>query len=276
MCAMNPLKLIPLLVGALLLRGLAWGGEIHEAAELGNLDKVKACLEKDPALINTTDAKGRSVLARAILSGKKEVVEFVLGKGATEDLYAATLLGHTNRVAALLKEDPKLINAKDKAGKAPLHWAALYGQKAVVELLAAEKADLNALDGDGFTPLHWAVMFNKSDIVEVLVKNKADTSIKVAKFGWTPLRLAVIHGHTATAQILIKGGVDPNLKEEENIPLIHQAVIVGKKDMIELLLANKCDVNQKDADGDTPLFEAIEQNNQEIIAFLRQHGAKEK
>ena len=58
------------------------GAEIHEAAELGNLEKVKACLSRDPKEINLVDAKGRTVLARAALSGKRELVELLLEKGA--------------------------------------------------------------------------------------------------------------------------------------------------------------------------------------------------
>jgi len=256
--------------------GAIRGEEIHDAAESGDLGRVKACLAKNPELINAVDAKGRTVLARAGLSAKKEVVEFLLANGAPEDVFAAAMTGHTNKVAVLLKQDPNQANAQDTGGKTALHWAALYGQKHVVELLLAAKADVNALDGDGFTPLHWAVMFNKSDVAKVLVTNKADTTIKVEKFGWTPLRLAVIHGHLATAEALLKGGADPNLKDADNIPLLHQAVIIGKKEMVELLLANKCDINKKDAEGETPLGEAVEQGNKEMIEFLRQRGAKEK
>ena len=132
------------------------------------------------------------------------------------------------------------------------------------------------LDEVGFTALHWAVMFNKSDVAELLLTNKADMTIKVAKFGWTPLRLAVIHGHLATAGVLLKGGADPNFSDGENIPLLHQAIITGRKDMVALLVANKMDVNKKDPEGETPLAEALEQGNKEMIEFLRQRGAKEK
>jgi len=252
------------------------GAEIHEAAELGDLEKVKACLEKDPKQINATDSKGRTVLGRAARSGKKELVEFLLEKGASEDIFAAAIVGQTDKVAAFLKQDPKLINARDIGGKTALHWAALYGQEKVMELLLAEKADVNSLDEDGFTPLHWAATFNQSDAAKVLLANKADTNLKVPKYGWTALRLTVIHGHMATAEALLNGGADPNLKDAENIPLLHQAVIRGKKEMVELLLANKANVNAKDSDGETALDEAEEEGNKEIIEFLRQHGAKGK
>ena len=252
------------------------GAEIHEAAELGDLERVKAYLSQDPKQIDLLDAKGQTVLARAVRSGKKELVEFLLAMGAKEDIYAAAVVGHVDKVAAFLKQDKKLINARDSGGKAPLHWAALYGQKKVMELLLAEKADVNLLDGDGFTPLHWAATFDRSDAVKVLLANKADMNLKVQKYGWTPLRLAVIHGHMATAEALLNGGADPNVKDEENIPLLHQAVIRGKKEMVELLLDKKADVNTKDSERETALDEAEEQGNKEIIELLRQHGAKGK
>jgi cytohesin len=252
------------------------GAEIHEAAELGDLERVKAYLSQDPKQIDLVDAKGRTVLARAARSGKQEVVEFLLAKGAPEDIYAAVVVGHVDKVAAFLKQDKKLINARDKDGKAPLHWAALYGQKKVMELLLAEKADVNLLDGDGFTPLHWAATFNKREAVELLLANKANMNIKVERYGWTPLRLAVIHGHMAAAEALLNGGADPNAKDDENIPLLNQAVIRGKKEMIELLLDKKADLNTKDSERETALDEAEEQGNKEIIELLRQHGAKGK
>jgi ankyrin repeat protein len=256
--------------------GAIQGAEIHEAAELGDLEKVRAYLEKDPKQINDTDSKGRTVLGRAERSGKKELVEFLLEKGAAEDIFAAAIVSHTDKVAAFLKQDPKLINARDSGGKTALHWAALYGQNKVMELLLANKADVNSLDEDGFTPLHWAATFNQSDAVKLLLANKADMNLKVQKYGWTPLRLAVIHGHMATAEALLNSGADPNLKDKDNIPLLNQAVIRGKKEMIGLLLDKKADLNKKDSEGETALDEAEEQGNKEVIEFLRQHGAKGK
>jgi ankyrin repeat protein len=74
----------------------------------------------------------------------------------------------------------------------------------------------------------------------------------------------------------LNSGADPNLKDEENIPLLNQAVVRGKKEMVELLLANKADVNTQDSERETALDEAEEQGNKEIIELLRQHGAKGK
>ena len=264
--------LMMLVAGCCALRG----AEIHEAAELGNLGKIKQCLAQDPTQLHSVDAKGRTLLGRAALSAKKEMVDYLLDQGATEDIYAAAVVGHADKVASFLQADPKLVRSKDACGKAALHWAALYGQREVMELLLAAPAEVNMLDEGGFTALHWAAMFDRSEVAELLLAHKADTTIKVEKFGWTPLRLAVLHGRVATAGVLLKGGADPNLPDKENIPLLHQAIILGKKEMVELLLAHKAEINQKDADGETPMGEALEQGNKEMIEFLRERGAKEK
>ena len=76
--------------------------EIHEAAELGDLNRVKACLARDAKQISSTDAKGRTVLDRALLSGKTEIVEFVLANGAPEDIFSASAVGHSEKVSAIL------------------------------------------------------------------------------------------------------------------------------------------------------------------------------
>jgi ankyrin repeat protein len=249
---------------------------IHEAAERGDLAQVKSFLEKDPKQINSTDTKGRTALTCAASSGKKEIAEFLIEKGAVEDVFVAATLGHTNQLATLLQKDPKLANAKDSSGKAALHLAAMSGQRDAVASLLAAKADVNMVDDVGFTALHWAAMFNHSGVAQVLLANKADMNIKVPKFRWTPLRLTVIHGHIATAKVLFDAGANPNDRDEENVPLLIQAINRSNKEMVELLLAKKAEVNIKDWDGDSPLDEAIEMNNKEIIDLLRGHGAKGK
>ena len=248
---------------------------LHEAAERGDVAQVKSLLEKDPQQLNAVDAKGRTALSCAAMAGKKAVVDLLLEKGASEDVFAAAVLGHTNQLASLLQKNPKLASGESN-GKSVLHWAAMQGQAPAAALLLAAKADVNKLDDVGFTALHWAAMFNRSGVAEVLLTNKADMNIKVPKFRWTPLRLTVIHGHLATAEALFKAGANPNDRDEENVPLLIQAVNRGNKEMVELLLKWKAEVNIKDWDGDAPLDEAVEVNSKEIMDLLRSRGAKGK
>jgi len=64
------------------------------------------------------------------------------------------------------------INAKDEYGWTPLHYAAIKGQKEVVELLIAKGADINSKNQSGETPLHDAIDWNHKEMVELLNRQR--------------------------------------------------------------------------------------------------------
>lgn len=241
----------------------------------GDRNEERLSLGTNSREINHAVGREQMVLTHAVPRSEKKAAVFLLKKDAPEDIFTAAIAGHTNIVAALLKQDPKRVNLRDYGGKAALHWAALNGQNDMVQFLIAQKAEVNGLDAEGFTALHWAAMFDKSDGAPVLLANGADYNLKDPKFEWTPLRLAVIHGHLATADVLLKSGSNPNLRDELELPLLLKAVLSGNQGMVALLLARQADANAKDSAGETALEEALAGGNQEIIGLLRRNGAQE-
>ncbi len=82
----------------------------------------------DAIQVDPADNTGATPLIRAVVAGKKEVVEMLLAKGAN-------------------------IAAKDFEGNTPLHHAC-YEQKVDIALLLAEaKADYTMKNAEGKTPL---------------------------------------------------------------------------------------------------------------------------
>ena len=69
---------------ALALSGFAFGGEIHDAVQSGDLEKVKALLKGNPGLVSSMDDKGRTPLHVAAFSGRKEVAELLRQHGGHE------------------------------------------------------------------------------------------------------------------------------------------------------------------------------------------------
>ena len=55
---------------------------------------------------------------------------------------------------------------KDNDEWTPLHLAARYGHKEIVEYLVEKGADVNAKDKEGWTPLHFAAQEGHTEIVE--------------------------------------------------------------------------------------------------------------
>lgn len=106
------------------------------------------------------------------------------------EIQKAIKKGDVEKVKALLERDPSLVSSRSGLlGDSPLETAAYYGKKEIVELLIANHADVNAADHLGFTPLMEAAMNGQKDVAQVLLVNGADVNAK-NKSGETALWLA--------------------------------------------------------------------------------------
>src|ERR1035441_2277597 len=180
----------------------------------------------------------------------------------------AAAKGDLAKVQAMLKVHPDLVFSKNRTGATALHWAATYGHKDVAELLLANRADVNARTGDGVAPLHWAALNGHKDLVELLLANKADVNAR-DRYDNTPLQSAVLNGHKDVVELLLANKADVNAKGhkrkslpqwlQELLPTdltgvgtktdrgwtpLHSAAFRGDKEVAEVLLDNKADVNE--------------------------------
>ena len=77
-----------------------------------------------------------------------------------ESFLAAIQRGDRVTVATILASDPTLAIGFDAEGATPLHYAAFYGHREIVELLHHAGADINARDKvHGATPAGWAIHY---------------------------------------------------------------------------------------------------------------------
>jgi ankyrin repeat protein len=103
-------QLTAIIVIALACSSLAFCDEIHDAAQRGDLAKIKALLKDHPHLVFSKDNFGLTPLHWAALAGHKDV-------------------------AALLLANKADVNAQSKGGWGPLNLAAENGHKNVAALL---------------------------------------------------------------------------------------------------------------------------------------------
>lgn len=156
--------------------------EIHDAAQQGDLAKIKELLEKSPELLEARSENDKTPLHFAAQGGHIEIVELLLSKGAD-------------------------VNAKNSAMETPLHYAAALGHKEVVDLLHAKGAALSNGNINGDTPLHYSTRFGNSDIIRVLIEKGSDVNWK-NKYNATPLDLAYDFGQNEAVQLILsKGGL---------------------------------------------------------------------
>src|SRR5215467_8187720 len=104
---------------------------------------------------------------------------------------------------------------RDRAGRTPLHYAALDGDAPRVLELVEAGYDVNESDANGFTPLHFAAQSHALEVTRVLLEHGADIDA-VNKFGNSPLLVAMSQTRGRTEEIILLRdmGADRNLKNK--------------------------------------------------------------
>lgn len=85
---------------------------------------------------------------------------------------------------------------------------------------------------------------------------------------------AVVNGHVEVAERLLDQGVGAN-GHHEGINWLHMACLNGHATIVKLLIARGANVNLKDTYGSTPMEHADNGGHDDIVALLREHGARE-
>jgi ankyrin repeat protein len=140
--------------------------DIFEASTVGDLARVRALLDAEPALVNAYAPDGFHPLGFACFFGRVEVASLLVARGA--DLEAASRNAMQVRPlhSAVAQSDPAVAlrlahdllvagaspNIAQQGGFTPLHEAALRGHGALVQLLLECGADPLARNADGQRP----------------------------------------------------------------------------------------------------------------------------
>ena len=246
---------------------------LHDAAESGDLDKVRELLETGKYNVNNTGGYYRDTpLHSACRGGHLDMVRMLISEFKADrnivngfnntPLHVAAEFGKEDVVLALINEFGCDTNIRGFIGRTVLHSACEEGCVALVRTLIRDhNADVNAQDDGNSTPLHVAAQYGKEDVALALINEFGrDTNTRVMRNGKT---VTVLHsacegGCVALVRTLIRDhNADVNAQDDDNSTPLHVAAEYGKED-VALALINEfgCDTNTRVRNGKTVLHSA--------------------
>lgn len=193
-------------------------GEFLLAAEKGNADALKACLDKKVD-INITNRQGRTAVVIASLNKHYDCVELLISAGADinkqdQTCFNPFLISCLNNDLTLLRlvlpAKPDL-NCLSRFGGVGITPASEKGHVEIVrELLTHTDINVNHTNFVGWTPLLEAIVLNdggakQQEIVKLLLDHGANPHM-TDKYGKSPLTLAREKGYHEIAALLVAAG----------------------------------------------------------------------
>lgn len=211
----------------------------------------------------------------------------------SRELFEACRSGDLERVKKLVR--PENVNSRDTAGRksTPLHFAAGFGRRDVVDYLLQNGANVHACDDGGLISLHNACSFGHAEVVNLLLQHGADANSR-DNWNYTPLHEAAIKGKIDVCIVLLQHGAEPTIRNTDGRTALDlaeastKAVLTGEYRKDELLesarsgneeklmsLLTPLNVNCHASDGrkSTPLHLAAGYNRVKTVQLLLQHGA---
>jgi ankyrin repeat protein len=236
---------------------------------------------------NRKTGEGRShktPLNYAARSNNIPVAKVLIARGAdvegggSSPLSSAGENGDYVEMAQLLVESGAKVNAPSPTGWYPLQTAAGRGNIKVTNYLLEKGADPNAGDRAGFTALYSAAGSDYGlSTAEALLRHGANPNAQ-NMHGGTALHQAASQGAVKIMQLLLANRADVNSATNDGFTPLHGAVSYGnnetRRSAVEALLKSGANVNAKTSrDGETPFHKAISRGDVELVKLLLDYGA---
>lgn len=230
---------------------------LHLAVESGLPDTVSFLLESN-ADVNRLDHNGRSTLHLAVERTDCECTRMILCRGAD-------------------------VHRLDKDGKTALQVASKFGHVELVRILLEHSAQVFHEGQRGPSPLHIAAIEGHVPLIDIFSRY-VDVNIRVpcCENGKekTALHLAAERGLVETVRFLLERfGADVNVLDSDDQNALHCAMMhkhdhrrMRRKEdydaMVDLFLKKHVNIKQQNADGNTPLHLAAQNQFHRVVEML--------
>ncbi|MEL3905872.1 MAG: ankyrin repeat domain-containing protein [Treponema sp.] len=234
--------------------------------------------------VNTADKAGNTPLHYAVSNNQPEIGGLLIKSGA--DIFTTNKQGESPVKLAFTKQNgrelwlvtPETVRSTDSGGSTILHYAAVWGNTALIPLIIQQGGNSNAQNYKGETPLFSAVQADNREAVRFLFETDSQTDSRARDFlGNTVLHTAISWRSAGAAEEILQKSPEPaallNEKNSAGKTPLHIAAQQGDIPFLNLFLTYGADINADDREGKTPLTNAVLHGKNSTVLFLLQHGA---
>ncbi|CAC5425073.1 unnamed protein product [Mytilus coruscus] len=209
--------------------------------------------------VKNTDTDGLKAIHIACSKGYLEIVELLLQYKYGKDM----------------------INECDIDGRTPLFIACKNNQQHIVGILLKNKANVNQTNVKHISPLYKACQIGNQNIVGLLLDNFAQNItqmlMQLIEKKESALYIAFINECFDIVKLLLDNHADVNLCEENGNSPLHAVCLKGNKQIVQLLLAKKSDI-QKRNNAEKTLCDVVQnvQGKEKDTMIKMLNGYKDK
>ena len=280
---------------------------LHASAQHENTEVLEYIIGKTTSIEHKEDDFGRTALTVSVIAGSLKSVEVLVAHGAdpnTADKDDNTVVewaasrSYMDILEILVYAGGRVRNKIVKA-RLPLNEACRKGDTQVATFLIDHGANLNKRDGSGLTPLENTLhepgrlgtarlLLDKGAILDLRSDGwgyKFHSNYKLeleskGHYGYTPLAFSCLIAAPESVRFLLDNGADINTETGSLTGkghklmdiIIRQSPPKSTEDIVSVLMQKGYDMEEKDANGRTPLLRAVIRGKGHVVSALVKLG----
>ncbi|KAM6997064.1 uncharacterized protein LKV04_005798 [Tautogolabrus adspersus] len=187
------------------------------------------------------------------------------------DIFDCIQRGNIEQCIHFVQNDRSVLKQKGWGGFTPLHYAALHGNRALVDFFLCNGADPNLTCDAGQTAFHFACRQGNIYVIHQMMQYGADLRL-IDLQGKTSLHHAVTGGSIVAVHYLWETGMFRfSDTDKYRVTPLHLAASTGNTEMVRYLLKDqRCALDAVDQQGGTALHVAAERGGVEVCWTLLQ------